>query len=391
MNQIPDLSDDIRAALGVPRYRAGAKFVVKHKWFLLFVAVPTLLAGIYYGLIASDQYVSESRFVVKSPGQRGGQISSIASLIQTTGLSRGQEETSSVTDYIQSRDALADLKSEIDVRKIYADAQADRLSRYPRIFRDPLKFENLYDYYQGKVDVHSDMSSGLAVLSVKAFKPGDAEKLNEKLLTLSERLVNKLNQRAYETAISEAESRVRDAQIRVSNARIALVKFRNSEGLLDPQTQAAGMFDVITELTLRKAALQAQLDQMRMQTPDNPSLSSLQTRVAAISSELNGIMSKVVGSGSAISSKLARYESLSIEQQFATNMLTVANAELEDARTDAQKQHFYLERVVEPNRPDLALYPQRLFSIFTVFGCALCLYFVGWMLIVGILEHAPDN
>jgi len=26
-----------------------------------------------------------------------------------------------------------------------------------------------------------------------------------------------------------------------------------------------------------------------------------------------------------------------------------------------------------------------------VFGAALCLYFIGWMLMVGILEHAPED
>jgi len=47
--------------------------------------------------------------------------------------------------------------------------------------------------------------------------------------------------------------------------------------------------------------------------------------------------------------------------------------------------------VVEPNRPDLALYPKRLISILTVAGAALCLYFIGWMLVVGILEHSPED
>jgi len=31
------------------------------------VVVPTLLAGMYYGLIASDIYISEARFIVRSP------------------------------------------------------------------------------------------------------------------------------------------------------------------------------------------------------------------------------------------------------------------------------------------------------------------------------------
>ena len=34
---------------------------------LLFIGVPTLLASLYYFLIAADLYASEARFVVRSP------------------------------------------------------------------------------------------------------------------------------------------------------------------------------------------------------------------------------------------------------------------------------------------------------------------------------------
>jgi capsular polysaccharide transport system permease protein len=72
-------------------------------------------------------------------------------------------------------------------------------------------------------------------------------------------------------------------------------------------------------------------------------------------------------------------------------MLTAANTSLETARADAQKQQFYLERVVEPNRPDDSALPHRLKRILVVFGATLCLYFIGWMLIIGVLEHAPQD
>ncbi len=59
--------------------------------------------------------------------------------------------------------------------------------------------------------------------------------------------------------------------------------------------------------------------------------------------------------------------------------------------SSADKQQFYLQRVVEPNAPDLARYPRRLASIFVVLGVALCLFFIGWMLLAGIIEHSPEH
>jgi capsular polysaccharide transport system permease protein len=88
---------------------------------------------------------------------------------------------------------------------------------------------------------------------------------------------------------------------------------------------------------------------------------------------------------------LGDYEYLTLEQAFATKMLESANTSLELARMDADKQQFYLQRVVEPNTPDLARYPRRLASIFVVLGVTLCFYFIGWMLLAGIVEHSPEH
>ena len=74
--------------------------------FALTVLLPTVLASLYYGLIASDVYISESRFVVKNP-QRQAQ-STIGALLQNTGFTRAQDDTYSVHDYVLSRDALLD-------------------------------------------------------------------------------------------------------------------------------------------------------------------------------------------------------------------------------------------------------------------------------------------
>ncbi|EXS67930.1 hypothetical protein [Sphingobium sp. Ant17] len=53
------------------QHSALSQWLKKRRWFLIFVRFcPTLLAMLYYGLIASDIYVSESRFVIKSPDQK---------------------------------------------------------------------------------------------------------------------------------------------------------------------------------------------------------------------------------------------------------------------------------------------------------------------------------
>jgi len=364
--------------------------LMRHRWLALFVGVPTLLAVIYYGLIASPVYVSQSSFVIKTPGQKAAPSVSLANLVQATGLSAGQEQTKEVLQYIRSRDALKDLQAQTNIREKFSQRGADFLSRFPSLFRDD-SFENLYRFYGSKVGANLDPESGLAIVEVRAFTPEDAYDINARLLNLSETLVNRLNQRAEGRAIAEAERRVLQAEDRVRSARISLAAFRNQQDLIDPAKQAAGVLEVSNSLEAERAALQAQLDLMLRVAPRNPSIPALRNRIAAVGRAAGVQTGRAVGTPSGIASKLGAYEKLNVEQEFATQMLTAANASLEQARTEAQKQQFYLERVVEPNKPDDALLPHRLKQILIIFAASLCLYFVGWMLVVGILEHSPED
>jgi len=365
-------------------------WVAKHRWLALFVGLPTLLAGVYYGLIASPIYSSQSVFIIKSPGQKSIPTVSLANLIQTSGLSAGQEQTKEVLQYIRSRSAVRDLEAQTDVRARFSNRGADFLSRFPRPFGDS-SFEGFYRYYGSMVGAKLDDESGLAVLEVRAFTPDDAYELNTRLLNLSEQLVNRLNERAQGRGIAEAERRVVQAETRLRNARIALGAYRNQNQLLDPAKQGTGVLEISNKLISEQSSLQAQLDLMERVTPRNPAIPALRNRIVAIGRAIAAQNGRAVGTPTGIASKLGAYENLNVEQEFATQMLTAANASLESARTDAQKQQFYLERVVDPNKPDDSTLPHRLFQVLTIFAASLCLYFIGWMLVVGILEHAPEE
>lgn len=367
----------------------SVNWISKNRWFVLFVIVPTILSIFYYGFIANDIYVSESRFVIKSPDEKRPQLSSLANLIQTTGLSAGQEQANEVLDFIRSRDALANLQQRINIRQRY-DRGADVFSKYSKdIFGD--SFEYLYKYYTRMVDANLDTQTGTAVVVVKAYTPEDAYQINQTLLSLSEDMVNRLNDRAQGRGIAEAQQQVAQATERARKITAAITQYRNRSALIDPGKQAGGVLEIANQLVGQRAALQAQLETMERQTPRNPSIPALRNRIAAMSAQIAQQDSRVVGGSGTIASKLGNYEDLLVEQKFANDSLTVANASLVQARSDAQRQKFYLERVVEPNRPDIALLPKRLLGILTVAASALCIYFVGWMLVVGILEHAPKD
>ncbi len=361
-------------------------WISERRWFAVFVLLPTLIAAFYYAFLAPDVYISESSFVVQSPGDKKPQLSGLASLVQTSGLSVGQQQTQETLEYIKSRDALNELQKTISVGKML---KTPGIKLPDLIYGET--FERLYLTYGDMITAKLDTETGLSILKVRAYTAKDAFEINAKLLQLSERLVNKLNIRARDRAIAEAQHQVDIATQRAKDARVAMARYRNTKELLDPSAQGEGVLGIANGLIAQRATLQAQLQTMARLTPKNPSISALRNRIDALSAQIAAQGSEVAGTPTGLASKLEGYEKLLVEQEFATQSLNAANAALVQAKAEANQQQFYLERVVEPNVPDEALLPHRFLDVIIVFAAASCLYFIGWMVIVGILEHAPED
>src|SRR5579862_1851914 len=133
------------------------QWLKKHIVLLLTVVVPTLSAMLYFGLIASDVYISESRFLVRSP-QHQVQAGLFGQILQGSGLTHSQDDTYSVHDYILSRDALRELDSKLGLRKAFTSKEVDPLNRFAGLMSDA-SFEEFYRYYGKRVGIEYDPSS----------------------------------------------------------------------------------------------------------------------------------------------------------------------------------------------------------------------------------------
>ncbi len=109
-----------------------------------------LLATVYFGLIASDIFISEATFLVRSSSRSSG--SSLSMMIQTESMSRAADETYAVAEYMLSRDAAAELAKSANLRAIMARDEADMFSRYPAVFGKDSQ-EEFYKAYRRMVDV----------------------------------------------------------------------------------------------------------------------------------------------------------------------------------------------------------------------------------------------
>jgi len=357
----------------------------RHRGSLLFVGLPTLLAMIYYFLIAADLYASEARIIVRSPSHM--QVSGLAGLLQGSGISRAQDDVYAVHDFILSRDAIDALQKKIDLRKVYSRPEADFLSRFPLLPHHDTA-EDFYRYYQRRVDVSFDATSGICSVTVKAFRPEDAKAVADGLLDEAEALVNRLNQRATANAVRDVQLEVDDLERNAEEAQQDLLTYRNKETLLDPGKTSGAIFETQSKLRGELATARTRLAELESSAPGSPQRADLAAQIAALEQQVGSQGSRLAGGDTSMAPKIREYEMLTLRQEFASKELTSALGALESARAEARRQQIYIERVVTANRPDKALYPKRLTSILIIFVSCFLIYSIALLLLAGVNEHA---
>jgi capsular polysaccharide transport system permease protein len=359
----------------------------RHFLFVLLVLAPTVGAILYYGLIASDVYVSESRFLVRSP-QHQAPSGLVGQLLQSTGLTpHSQDDTYSIRDYILSRDALKELDEKLGLRKSFSNPDVDLFDRFPGLGWSR-SFEKFYLYYGKHVGVEYDPVSSISILTVRAFTAEDAYKISRSLLDMSERLVNTLNDRSRRDLISFADNEVKIASDKAKDASLALLSYRSSQAVFEPDKQAALQLEGVAKIQQELISTETELAQIKKLSPDNPQIGALTNRAATLRNAIISEASKVTSASGSFSARAPNFERLALDVEFADKQLGVALAELESARAEALQKQLYLETLVQPNLPDKAMEPKRFRSMTTFLIISLLGWAITSILIASVREHA---
>ena len=352
--------------------------------FLLVVGLPTALASVYLFGIATYQYVSEAEFVVRGPTAPSPGM--LNSLLQTAGLSRAQDDTYAVQDYILSRDAVADLIKNHGLMDVFSRPEADPLSRFPPVYGGET-FEHFYKYYKKHVDVELDSNTGVSTLTVQTFRAEDSKRIAAALLVAGEQLVNRMNERQRENAMRDARKEIGLAEERVQAVEAKLAEFRNKEELLDPNKQSVPMLQSIHELETMLSRTNLQISQLVVSSPNSPLIADYKRRAVALQGQIDDNKAKITGTDKSLVPKITAYDMLSLQREFADKQLASATSSLESARMQAERQELYLDPIVQPNTPDYAAYPKRIADLAIVFASLLGLYIIGALMIAGAREH----
>jgi len=353
--------------------------------FMLVVVLPVMAAIVYYGFLASDVYVSESEFVVRSPQKAS--ISPLGAMLQTAGVGNASAEADAAQSFAVSRDALRGLNANGAFEKAYVRPGISIVDRFNPLGRWG-SFEHLYRYFQGKVSLHQDSATSIITLNVRAYTPEDAYRFNQQLLSMTEAVVNRLNLRSRRDLVQYAQDEVDTAKERSQAAALALAAYRNQSGIVDPQMEAQAQMQMISNLQSQLITARTELAQVQQYAPQNPRIPVIRTQIGAIETQIRQQLSKVAGGHKSLAGSAVQYQRLTLESDFADKQLAAAFASLEQAREDALRKQVYVDRVVQPNLPDSPTEPRRWRGIFATLVLALIAYGILRMLMAGVKEHA---
>lgn len=371
------------------RARRGERlFKLIRLWsFIGVVLVPSLVTAVYFGLIAADQYVSEARFTV-----RGGMPPSLQGKGENDNAPMPLiiQDTQIIMNYIQSRAMVEALSKTVDFEKLYQQPSVDYFSRLGT--DEPI--EKVVKYWNRHIDVSVQLPSGIVVLGVRAFSPGDAVKVANAVVESSEQLVNQMNDQMKADAVGLAETERTRAMAHVVKARADLEAARNEEGMLSADVASTAVTGLITTVQTEMLKMQQEFDsQRRFVSATAPQMRNLQSKIDAAKQQIAKLQAQMTqakastGKDKVLSGSMSRLDYARLENEIAERIYAGSLVALERARLASEVKLMYLNTFVQPVAAEEAKYPRRalIISLFAVASLAV------WGVVMALMNLVRGN
>lgn len=346
---------------------------------VLYLIIPNVLSIFYFSYLASDQYQTEARFTVRSSTPAIGKDQ----MAKVTGIPKAKivQDTQMVTNYIESRDMLELLEEEVGLRAIYSDPAIDIWARLP----EDATIEDRLDYWQDMVTTVINPSSGIVTVTVRAFTPETSYRILEKVVSASEVMVNRVNDRMWNDVTATTRANLDAATVQLRKAREELQAARNRSGVLTVEGSSQILSNLISTVEGERLKLQQRYDsqivsvsknapQMRVLLRD---IRSKEDQVAQLRAQLAGEAAKDANLADVQLdfSQLQLVESLAV-QQFSSSVKA-----FEQVQFTSRQQLLYLDTFLKPRPPEEAEYPRRLLWITGIVIASL----IVWGATLGLL------
>lgn len=336
--------------------RRRKKMVMLFARLAVFVALPTLIVGLYFSTIASPMYATYSQFTVRQAESSGGGAG-IGSLLQGTGLATQQDATG-VQSYLQSRDAMSRLDADFAYKSHFSDPEIDAIQRLPENATN----EQAFDHFSKNVKIGYDPTEGILKMEVIAATPEASQVFSEALISYAEERVDQQTLRLREDQMSGAQIAYEDAENRRAEALQALLEIQQQVQVVDPASETAAIVARISELEGQRLQAQIELEtRLNVSRPNAAQVNALRSEISAVEgliANLRNEMTSATTDGISTAELNTRLRLAEENYAFQAVLVQQALQQRETARIEANRQITYLTLNVHPVAPDEATYPR---------------------------------
>lgn len=322
---------------------------------MAFVLIPTLLAGIYFTMIATPMYSTNSAFqIIKadSAGAAGG----AGGLLSGTQFATTPDAIA-VQTYLTSKDAMLRLEEDEGFVEHFSDPNIDVLQR----LKAGATLEDAHKIYKKRIKIGFDPTEGVVNMEVSAADPDMAVRFSEALIKYAEERVDNLSERKRDNQVSDAKTAFEDADKERRKAQEALVALQQST-LLDPEAYAGSLRGQIStleqQIVEKEIQLQALLDNAR---PNQSRVSGVRAdidRLKFAKAETEARMNEPMENGMTLAETVSRIQISQADLATRDAMLQASLEQLRATQAEASSQSRYLTLAVDPIASESPSYPK---------------------------------
>lgn len=339
-----------------------------------YAVIASILTSLYWGIVASDRYVSEAHVVIHRIDGKGENASTLMA------------EQYLLRDHLLSVDMAGKLDERLNLRAHYSDRRRDPLSRMSS--RDA-PMEWFHRYYLSRISVAFDPSAAVLVIRAQAYDADTAHSIASMLVEEGEHYMNTLGQRMATEQVAFLEQQVAQLKEQLIQDRQAMITFQNQKGIAAPQHMAEQIAGIIGGLEAQLAELQTRRNAMQEYLmPNSTNIADVNMRIAAVEKQIAREKARLASpGGQALNRTVDEYQRLQLSAELSTEVYKTALSALERGRIEATRKLLQVSVLQMPTQPQYPLEPRRLYKIIMFNLVILMLAGVAHLLAAVIRDH----
>ena len=351
-------------------------------WFVFLLC---MLGAVYWGIIASDRYISESHIVIQQTQMPATQTMDLSSILGGTPAPNRADQML-LRDYLLSIDMLGKLDKKLSLREHYSDRRRDPISR---MWDKDLSTEWFYWYYLLRATVEFDEYAGVLVIRAQAFTPEQAHAITSLLVEEGERYMNDMAHRLAQQQVAFIEKQVEQVYERVMRARMAVVAYQNERNLVSPEVTAEYFSGIVNSLEGQLASLDTQRNAaLGYLNPESPTVTDFDLQIAAVKKQISKEQARLTSSNRrTLNRSVEEFQRLKLNAEFAQEVYKTALASLEQARVDAGRTIKMVSVIQSPTHPQYPLAPRRIYNTVVFVLVTLIIFGIASLMRAIVRDH----